>query len=259
MTTCKNCAKEFEGNYCPACGQKASTKRFSTKILFSELIDKLLPLDRGVLYTAKHLLIRPGPMIREYLDGKRAKFTKPIQFLLIMVAISLIFFSQEDFKQGMQRGIVDGSQSEAANLFGQKFSNWIADNLTALVVGIIPFMALFANWFYKKRGFNYAEHFVINCFLIGGSTLAGMPFMLALKLMGQNAYSPHISALFGLVYVVYCIWGYVGFFKEHKAWNTGLKALMILLLGYLLYLLVAMILGAIGVLIYIKLFEGKMQ
>ncbi len=109
-------------------------------------------------------------MVREFLDGKRAKFTKPIQFLLIMVAISLIFFSQEEFKQGMQAGIADGNQSEEAKAFGQKISAWITENMTALIVGMIPYMALFAYWFYRKRGVNYAEFFVVNCFFIGGST-----------------------------------------------------------------------------------------
>ncbi len=38
MTVCKNCALEFEGKYCPECGQKASTKRFTTRILLKDAI-----------------------------------------------------------------------------------------------------------------------------------------------------------------------------------------------------------------------------
>ena len=257
MTTCKNCAKEFEGNYCPECGQKASTKRFSTKILFSELVDKVLPIDRGVLYTSWHMLTRPGQTLRDYLDGKRAKLTKPFQFLLIMVAFSLIFFSQDEIKQGMQAGFSGSGnpKSDAAKAFSQQWMQWITDNMTALIVGIIPFMGLLARWFFRKRDLNLAEHVVVSCYLVAGSTLAGMPIMLVLRLMGQNAYSPAMSGIFGLVYFAFCAWGYISLFKDYKAWNTGFKALFVVLLSYLLYIIVMMFLVLIFVLVYVSFFE----
>lgn len=260
MTTCKNCAKEFEGNYCPECGQKASTKRFSTKILFSELIDKILPVDRGVLFTSWQIIIRPGLMLRDYLDGKRAKHTKPFQFLLIMVALSLIFFTQDEFKEGMQAGFSDSGKpkSDAAQAFSQQWMQWITDNMTALVVGIIPFMALLARWLFRKRNLNLAEHVVVSCYLVAGSTLAGMPVMLAMRLMGQNAYSPAMSGFFGLIYIAFCSWGYISLFKDYKAWNTGIKAVLVVLLGYLFYIIVLMFLLLIFVLVYVSFFEkGK--
>ena len=261
MTDCKNCATAFEGNYCPECGQKASTKRFSTKILFSELIDKLLPIDRGILYSSWLMLTRPGSTIRDYLNGKRAKLTKPFQFLLIMVAISLIFFSKEDFSKGMQAGMQvtssdpEKARSTAAQAFSQQWMQWISDNMTALIVGIIPFMALVARWFFRKRDLNLAEHVVVGCYLVGGSTLAGLPIMLAFRLMGKNAYSPEMSGFFGLIYVAFCAWGYISLFKEYKAWNTGFKALLVVILGYFLYILVMMIVLFAFVMVYIGFFE----
>lgn len=254
MTTCKNCTSEFEGNYCSTCGQKASTKRFSTKILLSELIDKIFPLDRGVLFTARQLLTRPGLMLREYLDGKRAAFTKPIQFLLVMVAISLIFFTPDELQQGFQQGFYNNNSDQAAKEeLGKKMSQWISANMTALIVGIIPFMALVARWVFRKRPVNYAEHFVVNCYLIGGSTLMGMPLMLFSKLTGQNTYGPLMSSLYGCVYLGYCTWGYIGLFKGYNAWNTGIKGGLVVILGYLLYILVAMIIGVIAVLVYFSI------
>jgi hypothetical protein len=257
MTTCKNCTQNFEGNYCPECGQKASTKRFSTKILFSELVDKILPIDRGVLYTSWQMLTHPGSMLRDYLDGKRAKITKPIQFLLIMVALSLIFFSQDEFKEGIKAGYsVSGDpQSDASKAFSQQWMQWITDNMTALVVGIIPFMALMARWLFRKRDLNLAEHVVVSCYLVAGSTLAGMPVMLVMRLMGQNAYSPTMSGFFGLIYIAFCVWGYISLFKGYKAWNTGFKATLVVLLGYFLYILVMMFLLLIFVLVYVSFFE----
>jgi hypothetical protein len=253
MTTCKNCSQTFEGNYCPQCGQKASTKRFSTRILFSELIDKIFPLDRGVLFTARHLLTRPGAMLRDYLDGKRAQFTKPIQFLLVMVAISLIFLSPDEFQQGFQSGFNDSSSQADKNEFSQKMGQWISANMTTLITGIIPFMALVAHWMFRKRGVNFAEHFVVTCYLNGGSTLVGMPFLLVAKIFGQNSYTPFMSSLYGLIYVAYCTWGYVGLFRTYRTGNTVIKGVLVVLLGYLFYILTAMVLGVIVALAYFSI------
>ncbi len=252
MTTCKNCAQEFEGNYCPACGQKSSTRRFSTKIVFAELVDKLLPLDQGILFTSKHLITRPGAMMRDYLDGKRAKFSKPLQFLLLMVAISLIFFSQEDFLSGMKDGMnsSDKSQKPGDQEVSKLVTQWISDYMTALIVGIVPFTALVARWLFRMLDLNFAEHIVINCYLIGGGTLMGMPIMLATKLMGEDVMSATMTSLISLVYIGYFIWGYIGIFKDYGSFSTGFKASVSFLLGYLIYIITMMILVISIILVY---------
>lgn len=254
MTTCKNCAHEFEGKYCSECGQKASTKRFSTRILFSQLIDKLLPVDRGILFTSWHLVTRPGKMLRDYLDGKRMNYTKPLQFLLFMVALSLIFFhrAEENFMKGFQAGVGDGNGAK----WGQQLGALISENMTLLVVGMVPFTAWMARLFFRKSDVNYAEHTVVNSYLVAGSTLLGIPVMIVLDLLNMESLGEGAMSLYFLIYIGYFIWGYIGLFRERSPWNTGFKTLMAVSIGYLLYVVALMIVAVAGIVIYFLIF-GK--
>lgn len=102
MTTCKNCGTEFEGKYCPRCGQKASTRRIVTRDLFTDLIKKLIPWDKGFLFTLRRLMTSPGRMVRDYLDGHRVDYSKPLSFLFLVTAIVLFAFDQDLFMRSME-------------------------------------------------------------------------------------------------------------------------------------------------------------
>jgi Protein of unknown function (DUF3667) len=241
--TCKNCALEFDSNYCPDCGQKATTKRFSTRILFSEFIDKILPLDRGVLFTSWQLIKQPGVMMRGYLAGKRVGYTKPLQYLLIISAITLFFFSTEDFKKGMSEGFsggysASGAQKDAKLIaFQESITNFISGHISLLMIGMLPFLALVSRWFFRKQNINYAEHFVMNCYYLAACSIISMPFLAMMKLWENNMFSSYSTVLFTLFYLGYYIWTYTQFFQNQKWWVSTLKAIFVFLTGYLLYIL----------------------
>jgi len=54
MKQCKNCHANFEGLYCPQCGQKIFN-RFDFRYVIEEL-QNLLELDRGIFNNFKKLL-----------------------------------------------------------------------------------------------------------------------------------------------------------------------------------------------------------
>lgn len=92
--TCQNCSHEYQGNYCPLCGQPASTSRLSPK----NLLDSTLAVwdfnNRSVLGTVTALLYRPGHFIRDYLKGHRAPYYAPIKllfFLCVVFAVEVEF------------------------------------------------------------------------------------------------------------------------------------------------------------------------
>lgn len=257
MTVCKNCQSNFESKYCPDCGQKASIKRFSTRILFSQLMDKLLPLDRGVLFTARHILTKPGKMLRGYLNGKRVGYTKPFQFLLIVTAISLLVFSQDDFKQQMTNTMASSNGNSKLSpefqAFQQKLADFVTTHLNLIMIGMIPLLALTGRWFYKKHDVNYAEHFVMNCYLLAGCSIITMPFMWLLRVMGRNIYDPGTAAFFSIFYVGFYVWAHISFFREpNRIWN-GLKGMLTYLIAYGLYMLAIGLVSIIITIVYISL------
>lgn len=69
-TTCLNCGTEFQGRYCPSCGQSAGTRRLDIKGLFSGLFTALVGRDSTFTNTTIELLYRPGYLIRDYMAPK---------------------------------------------------------------------------------------------------------------------------------------------------------------------------------------------
>lgn len=116
-TKCLNCGTEFEGNYCPECGQSAETGRFTLKFIFGNLLAAILGRDGGVAYTLKNLFSRPGKMIVEILNGKRRKYVSPFPMLFLALTVYILIFTLTGSKGGISSDLnMDLSDSTPANM-----------------------------------------------------------------------------------------------------------------------------------------------
>ncbi len=92
-TKCLNCGKDFQGKFCPECGQIAETGRFTLRFIFGNLLAAVLGRDGGVAYTLKNLFSRPGKMIVEILNGKRRKYVSPFPMLFLALTVYILIFT----------------------------------------------------------------------------------------------------------------------------------------------------------------------
>lgn len=88
---CLNCGYPFFGNeiYCPECGQKNQNDALSFKNFMSEVFQGFTSWDAKFWKTIVPLLTKPGKVSKEYIEGKRAKYTNPFRFY---ITTSIIFF-----------------------------------------------------------------------------------------------------------------------------------------------------------------------
>ena len=115
-THCLNCGTEFEGKYCPECGQSAETRRFTLKFIFGNLLVAVLGRDGGIAYTLKNLFSRPGKMIVEILDGKRRKYVSPFPMLFLALTVYILIFSITGSKGGLSSDLnTDLTDNAAVN------------------------------------------------------------------------------------------------------------------------------------------------
>ena len=115
-TKCLNCGTEFEGNFCPECGQSAETRRFTLKFIFGNLLVAVLGRDGGIAYTLKNLFSRPGKMIVEILDGKRRKYVSPFPMLFLALTVYILIFSITGSKGGLSSDLnTDLTDNAAVN------------------------------------------------------------------------------------------------------------------------------------------------
>ena len=86
---CLNCGAALGGQYCGQCGQRATSRLISLWELLSDAFGDLLELDSRLWRTVIPLLVRPGVLTRDYLEGRRARYMPPFRMYLVL---SLIFF-----------------------------------------------------------------------------------------------------------------------------------------------------------------------
>ena len=86
---CLNCGTRMRGQYCGNCGQRSRNRLISIWQLLREAFGDLLELDSRLWRTLLPLLIRPGQLTRDYLEGRRARYMPPFRTYLVL---SVIFF-----------------------------------------------------------------------------------------------------------------------------------------------------------------------
>lgn len=88
-SACKNCGMRVEERFCTNCGQLGADFHRPIWDLATSSIGDMFSLDGRLWRTLPMLMLRPGRMTREYIDGKRARFVPPFRLFLLM---SVIFF-----------------------------------------------------------------------------------------------------------------------------------------------------------------------
>lgn len=87
---CPNCNTALAGPWCYACGQRGEEYHRSIWRLTWEAFEGLTDLDGRLWQTLPRLLLRPGKLTRDYLDGHRAVQVPP--FRLFLIVLVLVFF-----------------------------------------------------------------------------------------------------------------------------------------------------------------------
>jgi hypothetical protein len=88
---CPNCNTALAGPWCYACGQRGEEFHRSIWRLTAEAFEGLTDLDGRIWQTLPRLILRPGRLTRDYLNGHRASQVPPFRIFLIVVL--LVFFT----------------------------------------------------------------------------------------------------------------------------------------------------------------------
>lgn len=192
---CLNCHTEFIGNYCPSCGQPASTQRFTVKKALMATLEVWGMGNRSLPRTVLHLIYRPGQMIGEYLDGKRMPFFPPVKMLFVLC----IFFAVESSLLGektiseqitssmndeaLKKNLTENTNNTVVNFNGKKISTeemmmtvknivvWMDQHKAVELICLHSFFMLFAWMVFRKSPTRpkstMAEHFFTQVFMSG--------------------------------------------------------------------------------------------
>jgi hypothetical protein len=227
---CKNCKTELNSKFCPDCGQPTNLKRIDGHYIIHE-IEHVLHFERGILYTVRELITKPGQNIRNYLSENRSRLVKPIIFIivtsLIYTLISHFFHIEEEYVNynGLEKSSIG------------TILKWIQGNYgyASILTGI--FIAIWLKVFFRKYGYNFFELLIMLCFVQGISMLIFAVFAFAEGLL-------HFKLLnvAGIIGVIYVIWAIGNFFEAKKIGNY-LKASISFLLGTITFYIIIFAIG----------------
>lgn len=87
---CANCGAAMQGEYCAACGQRRfrpEDRRFAH--LVTESLGTLTDLDGRLWRSFRALMLQPGRIARDWIDGRRAYWISPVRLFLLA---NLVYF-----------------------------------------------------------------------------------------------------------------------------------------------------------------------
>ena len=243
---CLNCTTPLEEGvkFCPQCGQNRNIHRFTMANFFHEGFHAFTHTDKGIFHLLNALATKPGTTAREYILGKRKSYFSPFTFFLILMGIFVLsntYFRKEKkpvepsakvlqripTEQGRQHYITMMHRVSTSSNFFRKHGNVIA-------MVAIPFLSFFTWLFFRRKGFNYAEHLTANMMFVAFSNLVFtlVIFPLSGLLGADKTYLFTMGAL--LLQAIYFAWALNGFLQLHST-GQRVKSFSVALLAIFLW------------------------
>lgn len=250
---CKNCGNKFEGKFCNRCGQNRRVNKLSLSSFIEEISDSVFQVNRGLFFTIKSLFTRPGHSIREFLNGQRKFYFKPIGFVLLLS--TFYFFVTKIFGKstflveaisGFRRGAENGAEFEHNSLILEFPTEWLIDNFAYTTLFLIPVFSLASLIAFSGKGQNYLEHIVINSYIAGQQAVFYSFFTIVDFLIQKDDFAISIGFFLALGYR---FWTFLQFYKTEKKFSVVLRLILTYVLFYIAILLLLFLLVLILALI----------
>lgn len=180
MTTgnCLNCDKELEDKFCSGCGQQADTHRISFKnFIMHDVMHGTFHLDKGILFTARQALVRPGQAALDYIAGKRKRFYNVFYLILITIGV-MLFIRHYGGLFGDSTEIVP--EKQYINEASRRLDEIFAQKSKIILLLFVPVSAINSFILFRRKKLNLSEHFIISGMILLGvlliSTMGNLMF-----------------------------------------------------------------------------------
>ncbi|MGV9004687.1 DUF3667 domain-containing protein [Flavobacterium sp.] len=246
-TVCLNCEKSISGKFCSQCGQKTATHRITFKhFIFHDILHGVWHIEKGILFTLKEALTRPGNAALDYIKGKRISYYNVFYLILLLIGLGVFIESRYSasllkYTSYVETTYDDDSSSKAMLFIGRYVKFFLAL--------AIPVFALNSFLLFNKKKFYYSEHLIIfGMFYLGiifftlvGNLLDFSEFVKPLAFISEWT-----NIILPIILVLYLIKGlYVTFGKDYKKLNFFVRILIYISLIFVELRIMGLILKAI--------------
>ena len=244
MNTCKNCGAQFDSNFCPDCGQKATVgERLTLKAYSRHFLFSFARLNDGFINTAVGLVRHPWRVISDSIHGKRVRFSPPVTMLIqVILYTSVLVYILEEIS-GLDLEFND------TPYLSIDVGHWFVDFLLSSdifqdIIMIIPasLAGMIAFRWVGGRRYNAAEY------LVAGTYMMCLNFIIQflavpIQLMADGSTFGIPQIVFAL-YILLTLWRA---FPAARWWSRGISILLYLIVALVFILLEFVIIGGIAV------------
>lgn len=228
---CNNCQHNYSENFCGHCGQRAvANKRLQFSDIISDFFDNAFNIHKGLFFTFWNLIIKPGKVGNDYIAGQRKKYTNPVRFLIIAIAIQAFvdywflhpeLTQQPDF---INVPFLSDTINESMAYWNHTLATQYAliHNLTMIFIFPIIFI-----WLFKKLKYNFTELLAVNFYYFSAGLIIVLLIILAFSLFNTSILPKVVIILTTLSYTV---WANMQFFKKVSFWSRIFKVFIALLI-----------------------------
>ncbi len=230
---CRNCGNTNTSPYCGNCGQRSSVYKVTFRETFQDLADNLFSISAPLPRTLKYLIINPGKLLREYLQGKRKKYYKPISFFILATALYLFVRWAIGYDLIGNNDLYESTPGQVDPDLSREAAKFMFQNLNSMAFFFVLTMSLCLKAFFFKR-YMLSEYIAVAFYLNGVYTL-----LATLNTIYMKFINPEIQFLAILVMWAYFIFAMILFF-EYKPVRTGIKSAIAFLMSWAGYFIVAL-------------------
>ncbi len=211
---CRNCGSGSVGQFCSQCGQRQAMSRLTIRAFGSFASSAFFSLDSPLWRTFVGMLLRPGVTTAEYADGRRARYTNPVQFCLVgsvlLLALEALLRRAELPEQAPVGFVAPAWYRDAL----WQVMVWVQPNLKWLLVVAMPGLALALRVCFWRGPRNVAEQLAFVYLVLGISLLVQA------LLMPVAMVWPAAGSVAGLVPIIWTTWASIRF--NESTWIVGL-------------------------------------
>lgn len=219
-------------------------RRFTLRHIAQDLLDAFM-LHKGILLTIKELTLRPGRVVRGFLDCDRERYTHPIRyFLLLAGAYVLMVLAFGLYEAEMAANFSGGESAELVTSFMSQYFFRYLNIWMGLSTILFGFLSYFL---WRKNGFNYVEHIIANLYLFAQIIVFSFP----LELLHVHASPVVFYSAYLLMWVAYSVWFMRDLFG--RSWISTLwKTFVYITVGSIVFNLFIGILAATAAIVFLK-------
>lgn len=232
--SCLNCGKEVSENFCIFCGQKNIEKGIFVRDLWNDFKNSIFGLDSPFWTTFSGLTTKPGKVSLEFINGKRKKYSKPIQYFLI--ALAFYFLIRSIFKfDPVEYASAQASQNQDRVIMYPrmvKVNHWMSRNVNFILPIWVLILSLADYLFFFKDKFRIAERMSHYFYAVAQYVFFSTLLIPAYTFFNLSYFSSYV------ILVLYMSFAIVQFHKRVLVW-TATKAFIMTLLSFIIYVILA--------------------